>query len=163
MTRRPSAPPEKRRAVPLKAQRDAALRQLGELMRGLGFEPHELDLHHEPPLALRPVCPETGRHQPHQHDSRYLVWMPKAEHRARTTGRKGASKLSITFDGDVSRAAKVKRVAKNQEEFRARLLAKSEDQSGEGRPERTGKPWPSRPLKSRNTFKARDQAIKERG
>lgn len=146
--------PEKRRPVPMRVQRDAALRQLGELMRGKGFEAHELELDHDPALALRPKNPETGEHEPHQHDSRYLVWRPKAEHAEKTNGvRLGESKNASRIEGDKQMISRAKRLSKDEEAFRARVLAKSEDRSGEGRPTRTGKPWPKRKLQSRNTLR----------
>jgi hypothetical protein len=117
---------EPRRKVPLKAQLEAALRQLG-------FEPHEVDLDHDPALGLRPIDPETGQHRPHQHDPKALIWRPKAEHRAKTTGRRGESDLSLTFNGDQSRIAKAGRLEEASEDFRRRLLAKELGQPRECR------------------------------
>lgn len=105
--------------VPLLAQLHAALRQLG-------FEPHEVELDHDPALGIRPIDPETGLTIPHPNDPRFLVWRPKAEHAVKTTGRSGESRLSDQANGDTSKAAKVKRISADQEQFRARLLAKSE-------------------------------------
>ncbi|PYF04980.1 hypothetical protein BJ122_102206 [Rhodopseudomonas faecalis] len=57
--------------------------------------------------------------------------MPKADHRERT------AKI------DIPAIAKTKRVAKAQEEFRRRLLAKGEPDAAQDRPARKSK-WPSR-------------------
>jgi hypothetical protein len=49
--------------------------------------------------------------------------MGPVEHLEKTTGRKGESKLSISGNGDVSRAAKVKRIAAKE-----RLVLRSWDE-----------------------------------
>lgn len=140
---------EPRRAVPLKVQRDVALALCADLMRKLGMVPVDVqvafELDHDPPLALRAIDEVTGSHKPHQNDERFLVWRPKLDHRAKTTGRRGESDLSIR-DGDQGKIAKVKRITADQEAFRRRLQAKND---GETRP--TSR-WPKRPLRSRNSF-----------
>lgn len=129
--------PEPRRKVPAKAALHAALYQLG-------FEPHEVELDHDPALALRPVDPVTGEHIPHQHDPKALIWRPKADHARKTTGRRGESRLSISGDGDVSRAAKARRLAQSHEEFRARLTAPKGETPASG-PRKPGKrAWPKK-------------------
>lgn len=117
-----------RRVVPMKVQRDVALAQLSALMRAKGFEVDTFELDHDPALGLRPVDPVTGEHTPHQHDPAALVWRPKAEHKRKTTGRRGESKLSLSYDGDQSRIAKADRLEESTEEFRRRLLAKEPGQ-----------------------------------
>lgn len=101
--------PQRRKSIPVKAQLHAALYQLG-------FEPHEVDLDHDPALGLRVYDEATGDTIPPANDPRYLIWRPKAEHKLKTTGRKGESKLSIDGNGDVSRIAKVERLLKKKEE-----------------------------------------------
>lgn len=101
--------PQRRKSIPVKAQLHAALYQLG-------FEPHEVDLDHDPALGLRVYDEATGDTIPPANDPRYLVWRPKAEHKLKTTGRKGESDLSVTGNGDVSRIAKVERLLKKKEE-----------------------------------------------
>jgi hypothetical protein len=124
--------PQRRKNIPLRAQLHAALYQLG-------FEPHEVDLDHDPALGLRPWNEETQDTIPTANDPKYLVWRPKAEHKLKTTGRKGESDLSITGNGDVSRIAKADRLAEDHEAFRKRLLTRQ-----------CGEPYPRK-----NTIKSR--------
>jgi hypothetical protein len=116
--------PARRKSIPVKAQLHAALYQLG-------FEPHEVDLDHDPALGLRVYDEATQDTIPPANDPRYLVWRPKAEHKLKTTGRKGESKLSVDGNGDVSRIAKVERLLKKQET------------------KETPSQWPTRKLESR--------------
>lgn len=104
---------EKRRTPPMQVKLQGALNQLEHAMRKLGQVPVEetieaWEFDHDPPLELRAVDEATGEHRPHQHDVRFLVWRPKKAHRAKTTGRKGESKLSIG-DGDAQKIGKVRR------------------------------------------------------
>lgn len=151
---------EMRRPVPLQKQRDVALRQLRELMTRLGYEEGPLELDHDPALALRPIDPTTGLHVPPQHETSALVWRPKAVHKLKTTGRQGESKLSIDFNGDTSRAAKVKRIlkasakasARAEEDYRRQLL-RPEGVGSETADPISVKPksrWPKRSLRSRS-------------
>lgn len=96
--------------IPVMVKLHAALLQLG-------FEPHQVELDHDPALALRPIAPETGDTIPHANDPRYLVWRLKAEHAAKTTGRKGESRKGDQANGDTSRAAKVKRIRRKGHDF----------------------------------------------
>lgn len=132
-----------RRSISLKNQLEAALRQLG-------FEPNEVQLDHDPALALRRVDLETGECIPAHDDPRFLVWRPKAEHLQKTTGKRGESKLSKR-GGDISEAAKVKRLAEHAEDFRRRMLAPNSDlieEVGEGivppKGTKVKKAWPKR-------------------
>lgn len=109
--------PNRRKSIPVRVQLHAALYQLG-------FEPHEVDLDHDPALGLRPWSEETQDTIPPANDPKYLVWRPKADHKLKTTGRKGESKLSISGNGDVSRIAKTDRLAEDHEAFRKRLLSR---------------------------------------
>lgn len=84
---------EPRRTPPVGKQLAAAKRQIAELMKRCGMVPVEmpvedvaLDLDHDPALGLRDVCPKTGQHIPHQHDDRYLVFRPVANHAVKTRG-----------------------------------------------------------------------------
>jgi hypothetical protein len=144
---------EKRREVPLSVKLEVALDQLISAWRKLGKIPDdvkkvELELDHLPPLALRPVNQETGQHVPHQHSPRHLVWMVKKEHREKTTGRRGESKLSIR-DGDQQKIAKQRRRDKKEVE---RQEAKAIPPGGKSK----GKPKakiPSPPKKPRKPQK----------
>ncbi|TDR90344.1 hypothetical protein [Enterovirga rhinocerotis] len=114
-------PAEPRRKVPMKIQLWAALYQLG-------LEPTDAELDHFPALALRPIDPVTGEHQPHQHDPRALIWRSKADHRAKTFGT-GAT----TRGADAGEIAHTRRLTKKEAEFQARLLAKDVGETPEPR------------------------------
>jgi len=114
---------EPRRAVPMKLQRDLALKLVADLMRKLGMLPPEAEpsfqLDHAPALALRAVDEATGEHVPHQHDPAYLVWLTKEAHAAKTFGT-GAT----TRGADAGDIAHSRRLSAKEIEFRARLLAR---------------------------------------
>jgi hypothetical protein len=101
-----------RKRVPVNIALAVALRQLG-------FEMHEVELDHDPALGLRNINADGTDWDPPQHDARYLVWRPKAEHRVKTSGTK-----ATTAGSDVQVIAKGKRLARDTEEFRRRILAK---------------------------------------
>lgn len=130
----------RRKSVPLLAKLHAALYQLG-------FEPHEVDLDHDPALALR-VWDEAAQDTiPPANDPKYLVWRPRAEHRAKTFGRGGERRIS-SADGDIHKIAKAKRLAARRESFDRVLIAKA---TGEALPvdhKRKAK-IPSRPFPKR--------------
>lgn len=148
--------PEPRRAVPMRLQRDLALKLCADLMRKLGMIPVEVDpafeLDHVPALALRPVD-ANGHHVPHQHDPAHLVWMTKEAHAAKTFGT-GAT----TRGADAGDIAHARRLTAKEAEFRARLLAK--DRGDPPPPSRKPKHrWPTgRPLQSANTLSRRPQS-----
>lgn len=127
--------PEKRRPAPLAVKLENALDQLGDALKRLGEIPPDTDRiewehDHFPALALRPFDPTTGHHIPHQHSAGHLRWLPKACHKAKTTGRRGESKLSAR-DGDAGKIAKVRRIEKKRaaadlpREERPRIMPKA--------------------------------------
>jgi len=122
-----------RKKVPVNIALAVALRQLG-------FEMHEVELDHDPALGLRNVNADGTDWDPPQHDARYLVWRPKDEHRVKTSGTK-----ATTAGSDVQVIAKGKRLARDAEEFRRRILAKD---AGEPKPKSK---WPSRPFPKRKS------------
>ena len=87
----------------LRAQRDAAL-------WALGLDPENVDFHHDPILAARPIDPETGDTIPPANDPRHITPMAREAHKERTPQ-------------DIKTVAKVKRLEKKEKEFRARLEA----------------------------------------
>lgn len=95
----------KRPHMPVSVQRDAAL-------YALGLDPENVEWHHQPALSIRPYDPQTGRWTPDANNAKYIIPMAAEAHRERTPG-------------DISTAAKVKRVEKRHAEFCGRLLAKS--------------------------------------
>jgi hypothetical protein len=146
---------EKRRAAPISVQLQVALRQLREAWGVPADTP--LDLDHQPPLALRPLS-ENGTHIPHQHAPEALFFLTKEGHKIKTAGRAGESDLSITYNGDVSKIAKTRRIEKKQTEFIRALLAKASGQkpSAKGtfgqRPKKTkpGQRSASRPIERKS-------------
>jgi hypothetical protein len=93
-----------------------AMVKLHAALYQLGLEPHAVELDHDPALALRPVDPETGDTIPPANDPKFLVWRTKADHKLKTTGRRGESKLCDISNGDIHRAAKVKRIRRRIEQ-----------------------------------------------
>lgn len=149
---------EKRRTPPMAIKLQGALAQLEVLMRRLGMIPEEMvvsgwDFDHDPALELRAIDEATGKHTPHQHDVRFLVWRPRQQHRVKTTGRAGTSKLAMV-NGDAQKIAKNRQRAKKQAERDAARAALPEPPPGRMKP-KPPRRWPSRPLQSRNTFQDR--------
>jgi len=93
----------KRPHMSLRVQRDAAL-------WALGLDPENVDFHHDPILAARPIDPETGDTIPPANDPRHITPMAREAHKERTPQ-------------DIKTVAKVKRLEKKEKEFRARLEA----------------------------------------
>lgn len=148
---------EKRRAVPLAVQRDVALDLCRDLMRKLGMvevdATIEFELDHDPALQLRAIDPATGKHLPDQHDPAFLVWRTRQDHRAKTTGRAGESKLAMV-NGDAQKIAKNRQRAKKQAEREAARAALPEPPPGRMKAKPPSR-WPKRPLRSRNSFEDR--------
>ena len=105
-------PPRKK--VPTKVLLHAALRQLG-------FEPREVEADHDPALARRRINEDGTDYDPPQHDPKFIVWRPIAEHRAKTFG-----KPATTLGSDIHEIAKTRRLTKKQQVFVSQLLAKTE-------------------------------------
>lgn len=151
--------PQKRRSISLKTQRDVALSQLADLMKQIGMVQQEdevqWDLDHDPALGLRQYDAQTGETSPRHDDPKFLVWRPKDQHKQKTTGRRGESKLSKR-GGDISEIAKLERLEQETAEFRRRMLARDDPahEVGEGvvapfGPKKTKKAWPKRPFAKR--------------
>jgi hypothetical protein len=112
----------------------------------LGFTDEEInggiDWNHNPPLALRFVDPDTGEISPAANDPKYIEPLRRKDHHKRTFGTP-----ATTAGSDIHAIAKAKRLAKEQEEARRRMLAKS-DGSQEIKPRKKTK-WASRPFPKR--------------
>lgn len=117
----------KRRYRPVFVERDACLNALGLLGKAIHYD-------HRPPLSHRYQDPVTGLYDPDENDARYLFPVLAEVNKALADGN------HRPLSGDTSIAAKLKRVAKDQEAFRARLLAKDE-----GQPKPPSR-WKSRPF-----------------
>lgn len=107
----------KRRAVPMKLQRNAALALCAELMVKLGLEQVDAwQLDHDPALGLRPVNDAGTDYEPAQHDPRFLVWRPIRQHAEKTNGRAlGTSRHARRVEGDKQRIAKAKRLEEKRQ------------------------------------------------
>jgi hypothetical protein len=102
----------RRKHIPLAIQLEVALRQLREVQ---SLAPVEWHLDHSPPLALRPMNDEGTDTVPPASDPRFLVWLPRAVHEAKTRGvAHGTSKLATRTEGDVTRIAKAKRLERKR-------------------------------------------------
>jgi hypothetical protein len=130
-TRRALAP--NRRRMPLSVK-------LASALHALGLDPANVDFDHDPAISLRPIDPATGDTIPPQLDPRYIVPRSRADHARKTFGD------SKPLSGDVSLAAKVKRVEAKRADFRHRLLAKADPDMVATAPKRRLRAIPSRPF-----------------
>lgn len=119
----------KRKPVPIKIALRVALRQAG-------LDPDHVRLDHHPALELRLADEVAGLYDPDQHDERYLQWISTKTHDVKTFG------THVPLSGDLSKIAKLKRVERNEAEFRARVLAKEPGTSS-----RPKSKWPKRRMK----------------
>lgn len=90
-------------------------------LRELGYRIDQVEWHHDPPLALRQWNEKTHDYDPPQGDPTYIRLLTKEEHKTQTHGR-GGEKRATTADGDLYKIRRANRLAKDTEEFRARLL-----------------------------------------
>lgn len=119
----------KRKSIPLGVKLAAAIHLLG-------LDPEDLDWHHQPPIAMRPIDPITGETIPAQNDPKFIIPMARAAHKARTFGD------HVPLSGDVQQIKKLRRIEKEAAAFRARLLAKA---SGDDPPpQKRRHSWPKR-------------------
>lgn len=112
--------------------------KLRAALHALGLTEETVEWDHDPPLQLRIWRPDRGDTEPPANDPRHLVPRPKVDHREKTTGRRTKARA----EGDITEIARTKRLAREQEEFRARLLAKEP-----GRERSKGSKWPKRPMR----------------
>lgn len=120
-----------RKAIPIGVRLAACLDMLGLL--GI-----ELDWDHNPALALREIDPVTGDTIPSANDPRYIRPMLREDHRMKTFGSK-----ATTAGSDIHAIARVKRLARKQEEFRQRILEKLPKE------DRPPSKWPKRGFQRR--------------
>jgi len=101
---------------------------------------------HHPPLALRFVDPETGNLVPDANDPHFLQPLRTADHRTKTSGRRG-EKRSTSYGSDAHTIAKVRRNEKANAEFMRTVSTKGErEKPAAAKPKRA---WPSRPMNRR--------------
>lgn len=144
----PAPPKGFRKDIPCHVKVDLVLRQ-GGLCRTCG-EPlgasAATQYDHVPAVQLRAYDPEARDTVPASNDIEHLQAKHKDCHLAKTTGRKGESKLNA-LHGDVAEIARLRRLTADQEAFRRAVLTKGEPKeevdSGK-KPSRWGKrPFPS--------------------
>lgn len=124
------APPKGfRPAIPMSVKGDVLIRQEGKCWRckqSLG-EWKNTQFDHTPALQLRLWCAETGSTVPAANDPEHIEALHVDCHKAKSSGRKGESKLSISR-GDQQEIAKTRRLERTRiEAAQKRLLAPSED------------------------------------
>lgn len=129
----------KRKHRPISVERDACLNALGLLGKNINYD-------HRPPLSHRPYDAATGLYTPDENDPKYLFPV-LAEENKRLADGDPAKPLS----GDTSIAAKLKRISKDQDQFRARLLAK--DTGDDPPPQKRKRLWPRRRFYRRKMLK----------
>lgn len=130
-----------RKRVPDRVKLIAALARFGLKIEQVQFD-------HSPPLALRPINPETGDTIPPANDPVFIQMLTIDEHRVKTTG-----KPATTAGSDIHAIARVKRLSSQQEAFRQRLLAKEPCE-----PQRKVSKIPTRPFPKRDRRSAKAQA-----
>lgn len=132
---------DRRKAIPVGVKLQCALTALAEAL-GLDSDTR-FEFDHTPALGLRDWDEEAGDYQPPQNDPHFIICRPEAEHDRKTFGTK-----ATTYGSDIHVIAKDKRLTREQEDFRRRLLAKEP-----GKPrERTGT-FGSRPFNSKGKCK----------
>ena len=92
---------------------------------------------HNPALAMRPLNADQTDYEPAQLDPRYIRPMSGQEHKDKTFGN------HVPLSGDVSVAAKIKRVERKNREFWNKLIGTEPEQV---KPKRV---WPSRKFQNR--------------
>lgn len=108
--------PNRRKTIPWKVKCEAALRALGLTIREVNFD-------HEPALALREWDERAQDTIPPANDPDFIRILLVADHKAKTFGR-GGEKRVTTLGSDIHAIAKARRLSKEQEEFRRRLLSR---------------------------------------
>lgn len=127
----------KRKAIPDRVKLIATLRRFGLRIEQVQFD-------HRPPLALRQIDPATGDTIPPQNDPDHIFLVTLDEHRDKTFG-KGGTKRATTAGSDIHAIAKARRLSKDEEEFRRRLLANEPGRPAPSRSRMKGRGFPKRP------------------
>ena len=146
------APPKGfRKAIPVAVKLDVVIRQEGRCKacgERLGVLA-DTEFDHTPAIQLRTWDEAAQDTVPTANDPDYIEAKHADCHQAKTTGRRGTSKLNA-IDGDAQRIAKLRRMEeRRQEEFRRKLLASSgEEDPPPERPPKPKRKWPTRPLRS---------------
>jgi hypothetical protein len=146
-------PPGFRKAIPDKVKLEVVIRQhsicaacgekLGKLV--------DTQFDHVPAVQLRCWDPEAGDTVPKSNDVEHIFAKHTDCHAAKTFGSKASKR-----GADVTEIARTKRIAKETEEFRRRILAKNDpDVQVQQETKRPKKKWASRPFPKRDKKAAR--------
>ena len=130
--------PRRRKAIPDRVKLIVTLRELGLTIAEVNFD-------HHPMLEMRPINEETGETIPPANDPDGIRLLMITDHKRKTFGPGGETRIT-TAGGDIHALAHTRRLTKDQEDFRRRLLAKEPGQPRQ----RTGK-WPTRKFNNRST------------
>jgi hypothetical protein len=87
----------------------------------LGLNPDDIQIDHQPPLALRDYDETTGLYDPDELDPAHLVPMSTADHRRKTSGHAEGEGFATVAGSDIHAIAKAKRVLRSQIQHRQRL------------------------------------------
>jgi hypothetical protein len=102
--------------------------KLAVALRMLGFtKEDQVQFDHDPALGLREWDEEKRDFIPPQLDPEFIVIRTKAAHRTKSSGRKGEAKVT-SYGSDQHAIAKLDRLQQDQAAFRAKLLAKDQDE-----------------------------------
>ena len=139
-------PPGFRKAIPVTVKLEVVIRQ-HSLCTKCGERLGKLDdtqFDHVPAIQLRCWDAEAKDTTPRSNDPEFIQAKHTDCHAKKTFG----SKDELTR-GDVTEIARTKRIAKDTEEFRRRMLAKVDPNVEAPEPPRRKKKWPSRPFLQR--------------
>lgn len=132
---------KRRKKIPDGAKLDSCLRRFGLTRADVQFD-------HNPALELRDWNPLTNDTIPPANDPAYIDMLLVSEHAVKTFGPGGEKRIT-TAGSDINRIAKVKRISREQEDFRKRLQAKA-DPEVEPPPKKKTK-WPKRQMRTKKT------------
>lgn len=157
----PAPPKGFRKPIPVLVKLDVVIRQDGKCKtcgERLGTLSNT-QFDHVPAIQLRGWDDEARDTSPRSNDPDAIEAKHTDCHKAKTTGRKGESKLNAV-NGDTTLIAKQRRLEKQEEEFRRRLLTKNDVDEP---PEQTRKyRWPKRPIRSGGFDGAKSKGNQER-
>jgi hypothetical protein len=150
-------PPGFRKAIPDKVKLEVVIQQhslcatCGQRLGKLA----DTQFDHVPALQLRCWDPEAKNTVPASNDKEHIFAKHVDCHAQKTFGSKASKR-----GADVTEIARTKRIAAETEDFRRRMLKKSDPETEVAPPKRPKKHWPKRPFarKGKNeSSRSRDQ------
>lgn len=159
-----------RKAIPTSVKFEAVMRQDGKCAHcgvKLGAW-SDTRFDHRPALQERAWNEEAQDFEPPQNDPNFLDAIHVNCHDVRTNGR-GGEKRICTAGSDAGNAGKVRRLTRTEEEFRRKLLAKTDPDAIAPEPRRHKQKipnrkaaWPSRPFPKRPKAPKTRKGVAER-